>query len=88
MKDDKVKSKAKGILDGMSEDADGKEEKSKRVKEEKSKSSKVEKKKRSFMLTAGQVEKLYLLKAKNNDMTLSEIVGNAIDMYYEDLTSE
>jgi hypothetical protein len=85
MANDKVKDKAKGILDGLSEDAESeKEEKSKRVKEQKSKSSKEEKKKRSFMLENSQIEKLYLLKARNNDMTLSEIVGNAIDDYYEE----
>jgi hypothetical protein len=87
MKDDKVKKKAKGILDGMNEDAESEEEKSKRVKEEKSKSSEVEKMKRSFMLTSKQVEKIYLLKAKNSEMTLSEIVGRAIDSYYEDAKS-
>jgi hypothetical protein len=36
------------------------------------------------MLENSQIEKLYLLKARNNDMTLSEIVGNAIDDYYEE----
>ena len=45
---------------------------------------KAKKKKRSFMLENSQIEKLYLLKARNNDMTLSEIVGNAIDDYYEE----
>ena len=80
-----VKEKAKGILKRMEDDDENeKEEKSKRVKEQKNKSSKVEKKKRSFMLENRQIEKLYLLKARNNDMTLSEIVGNAIDDYYEE----
>ena len=89
MSNDKVKDKAKGILDGLEDAENGneKEEKSKRVKEEKSKSSKVEKKKRSFMLTSGQIEKIYLLKAKNNDMTLSEIVGQAIEEFYESNSS-
>ena len=82
---DDVKKKAKGILAGMDDAEESeKEEKSKRVKEQNNKSSKVEKKKRSFMLENRQIEKLYLLKARNNDMTLSEIVGNAIDDYYEE----
>ena len=74
MTDNKVKGKAegiKGIMDGLE---DNKEE---------SKSSKEEKIKRSFTLTESQVEKIYLLKAKNNSMTLSEIVGNAIEEYYD-----
>jgi hypothetical protein len=82
-----VKEKAKGIWDGLKESDENeskKEEKSKGIKEQKNKSSKVEKKKRSFMLENSQIEKLYLLKARNNDMTLSEIVGNAIDDYYEE----
>jgi|Wag4MinimDraft_13_1082653.scaffolds.fasta_scaffold06223_2 hypothetical protein len=89
MEDNKVKNKAegiKGIIDGLedTENESEKEEKSKRAKEQKNKSSKEEKKKRSFMLENSQIEKLYLLKARNNDMTLSEIVGNAIDDYYEE----
>jgi hypothetical protein len=93
MEDDKVKNKAegiKGIMDGL-EDSEkevekskgSKEDKSKRVKEDKNKSSKEEKKKRSFMLTNSQIEKIYLLKAKNSNMTLSEIVGQAIEEFYE-----
>jgi len=35
------------------------------------------------MLTNNQIEKIYLLKAKNNSMTLSEIVGQAIEEFYE-----
>ena len=84
---DDVKKKAKGILAGMDDDVEEIkeiEENNKRVKEQKNKSSKEEKKKRSFMLENSQIEKLYLLKARNNDMTLSEIVGNAIDDYYEE----
>ncbi|MFW6026490.1 MAG: hypothetical protein ACOCRX_09115 [Candidatus Woesearchaeota archaeon] len=96
MKDNKVKDKAegiKGIMDGLEDNENeksksSKEEKNKRVKEEKSKSSKVEKKKRSFMLTSKQIEKIYLLKAKNNDMTLSEIVGQAIEEFYESKSND
>ncbi|PTX14809.1 hypothetical protein SAMN04488598_1559 [Halanaerobium congolense] len=93
MADNKVKDKAgkiKGILDGLNnndEESEGnkssKEEKSKRIKEDKNKSSKEGKKKRSFMLKNSQIEKIYLLKAKNSDMTMSEIVGQAIDEFYE-----
>ena len=93
MADDKVKNKAegiKGIMDGLEDNEEdnkknkgSKEEKSKRVKEEKSKSSKEEKKKRSFMLTNSQIEKIYLLKAKNSNMTLSEIVGQAVEEFYK-----
>lgn len=93
MADKKVKDKAKGIkgiMDGLEDDnkenKSSKEEKNKRVKEEKNKSSKEETKKRSFMLTNSQIEKLYLLKAKNSDMTLSKIVGQAIEKFYESNT--
>lgn len=93
--DKKFGSKAKGIMEGLEEEneekqevkeekkEESKEEKNKRVKEEKNKEVKAPRKKRSFTLTPGQVEKIYLLKAKNNDMTLSEIVGEAIEEYYE-----
>jgi len=89
MKDNKVKDKAegiKGIMDGLEDNEkskSSKEDKNKRVKEDKSKSSKEEKKKRSFMLTNSQIEKIYLLKAKNNNMTLSEIVGQAVEEFYK-----
>lgn len=90
MEDNKVKDKAegiKGIMDGLEnndkESKGSKEEKSKRVKKEKSKSSKEEKKKRSFMLTNSQIKKIYLLKAKNSNMTLSEIVGQAVEEFYK-----
>jgi len=93
MADNKIKNKAgdiKGIIDGFNnndEESEGnkssKEEKSKGIKEDKNKSSKEGKKKRSFMLKNSQIEKIYLLKAKNSDMTMSEIVGQAIDEFYE-----
>jgi len=73
--DNKV-DKIKGALDGL-EDNDEK------VKEGKNKKSKEEKKKRSFTLTSSQVKKIYLLKAENEGMTLSEIVGKAIDEFYK-----
>lgn len=66
----------KGALEGL-------ENNDEEVKEDKNKKSKEEKKKRSFTLTSSQVEKIYLLKAKNSDMTMSEIVGQAIDEFYE-----
>ena len=77
MADNKVKNKAgdiKGIIDGLNNNDE---------ESEGNKSSKEEKKKRSFMLTNNQIEKIYLLKAKNNSMTLSEIVGQAIEEFYE-----
>ena len=93
MSNDKFKNKAKGIMDGLEdeENLNSKEEKSERIKDEKNKSSKEyknknseeEKIKRSFTLTETQVEKIYLLKAKNSSMTLSEIVGTAIEKYYD-----
>ena len=79
MSKNKVDDKAyniKGALEGL-------EDNDEEVKEGKNKNSKEEKKKRSFTLTSSQVEKIYLLKAKNSDMTLSEIVGQAIDEFYE-----
>lgn len=85
MDDNKVKNKAagiKGIMDGL-EDNEKENKNSKRVKEDKSKRVKEEKKKRSFMLTNNQIEKIYLLKAKNNNMTLSEIVGQAVEEFYK-----
>jgi hypothetical protein len=66
----------KGALEGL-------ENNDEEVKEDKNKKFKEEKKKRSFTLTSSQVEKIYLLKAKNSDMTMSEIVGQAIDEFYE-----
>jgi len=80
MSEDKISKKAKGIMDGLMDDEDN----SKKVKEEKKESSKEEKMKRSFTLTSEQVEKLYMLKAKNSEMTLSAIVGEAIESYYEE----
>ena len=82
MGDNKVKDKAegiKGIMDGLKDN----DEQNKNSKEEKSKRVKEEKKKRSFMLTNSQIKKIYLLKATNNNMTLSEIVGQAIEEFYE-----
>jgi len=90
MHEGRYKDKAKGIMDGLEETEEGtqetREEKNKRVNDEKSKSVQEEKKKRSFMLTISQVEKLYLLKAKNNDKTLSAMVGEAIEEYYKNHT--
>jgi hypothetical protein len=79
-KNDKLDKKAKGIYDGL---AEMENDDDKKVKKSKNKKSKEEKKKRSFTLTSSQVEKIYLLKAKNSDMTMSEIVGQAIDKFYE-----
>ena len=79
--------KAKGIIDGLEDSEKNSdkvnEEKSKRADTEKNNSLKDEKKKRSFMLTESQVEKLYMLKAKNSDRTLSAMVGEVIEEYYK-----
>lgn len=83
-----------GILAGLSTlenpaDTENKEEqKKKRVEEEKKKNIKEQKSKRSFILTASQIEKIYLLKAKNPDKDLSVIVGDAIDLYFNKINSE
>ena len=60
-----------------------KEQKSKRVKDQESKGVKEQKSKRSFMLTERQIEMIYLLKSKKQGIDLSEIVGFAIEEYYE-----
>lgn len=73
-------SRAKGIIEGL-EDSPG--EKSKKVNDQKNRPVKEQTMKRSFLLTPKQVERVYLLKAKNSDKTLSTIVGEAIDAYYE-----
>ncbi|MBM7624917.1 hypothetical protein [Sporohalobacter salinus] len=92
-----IKDKSKGILDGLNEINEMEEnQKNKRKKEEKTTKtknnkntksnqdeSKIIKKKRSFMLKENQIEKLYMMKAKDRNKTLSEIVGKAIDLFYE-----
>lgn len=40
--------------------------------------------KRSFMLTESQIEKLFQMKMIYRNKTLSEIVGDAIDIYYDE----
>ena len=82
-----IKNIGKGILDNLEAleetgqtKADSKE--SKRVITEKSKSVKEEKSKRSFMLTASQIEKIYLLKVKFPNRDLSEMVGQSIEEFY------
>lgn len=40
--------------------------------------------KRSFMLTESQIDKLFLIKRINKSKTLSEIVGEAIEIYYDE----
>lgn len=79
-----IQGKAKGILSSLAENNEAKEEKQENIKEEKSNRVKEDKKKRSFMLGEKQVERLYILKAKNSDKTLSELVCEAIDKYYEE----
>ena len=78
MSNDKIKDKAQGIMDGLEnmegEDKEAKEEKSNRVNKDKSN--------RSFMLTKDEIEKIYIMKAKFQDKTLSKIVGEAIDLLY------
>ncbi|MFW5794505.1 MAG: hypothetical protein ACOCV1_03370 [Bacillota bacterium] len=79
MSKNKVDDKAnniKGALDAL-------EDNDEELKEGKNKNSKEEKMKRSFTLTSNQVKKIYLLKAENEGMTLSEIVGQAIDEFYK-----
>ncbi len=87
MSKSRYKGKAKGIMDGLEdheEKSNGvKDEKSKSVNKGKNDSSKEDRKKRSFILSETQVEKLYMLKAKNKDKTLSAMVGEAIEEYYE-----
>jgi len=78
-----------GILAGLNtlenpaDTGNKKEQESKGVKGEKNKSVKEQKSKRSFMFTASQIEKIYLLKAKHPDKDLSVIVGDAIDLYFD-----
>lgn len=87
MSDDKIKNKAQGIMDGlesMEEENKGvKEEKSKGINDKKSKRVNKEKNKRSFMLTKDEIEKIYLMKSKFQDKTLSEIVGEAVNLLYK-----
>jgi hypothetical protein len=40
-----------------------------------------DKEKMSFVLTEKQIEMIYLLKTKNHNEDLSEIVGKAIEIY-------
>jgi len=86
MSNDKIKDKAQGIMDGLEnmegEDKEAKEEKSNRVNKDNSKRVNKDKSKRSFMLTKDEIEKIYVLKAKFQDKTLSKIVGEAIDLLY------
>lgn len=65
----------KGIYDGLNEP----EEKNKRVKEEKSN----KKLKRSYMLSKSTIQKLKLLEIQEVDITLSELVEEAIELLYE-----
>lgn len=74
-----------GILSGLQDMPDinsgVKEQESKRVKEQESNT----KTKRSFMLTDKQIEMLYILKSKNKDKDLSELVGEAIEKLYGEI---
>lgn len=75
MSSDNIKNKAQGIINGLENmEESKKEENNKRVDKEKSK--------RSFMLTKEEIEKIYILKAKFQDKTLSELVGEAINLLY------
>ena len=86
MSNDKIKDKAQGIMDGLEsmegENKEAKEEKSNKVNTEKNKRANKDKSKRSFMLTKDEIEKIYVLKAKFQDKTLSKIVGEAINLLY------
>jgi hypothetical protein len=78
---DKIKNKAKGIMNGLQE---MEEEKSKNSKEETNKYSKEEKKKRSYMLSKRTIKKISLMSIEQ-DKNLSEIVEKAINFYYEEI---
>lgn len=78
MSSDNIKNKAQGIINGLENmEESKKEENNKRVDKEKSK--------RSFMLTKEEIEKIYILKAKFQDKTLSELVGEAINLLYKEV---
>ncbi|MFW5891653.1 MAG: hypothetical protein ACOCUI_05490 [bacterium] len=78
MSSDNIKNKAQGIINGLENmEKSKKEENNKRVDKEKSK--------RSFMLTKEEIEKIYILKAKFQDKTLSELVGKAINLLYKEV---
>lgn len=62
-----------GVLNGLND-----EEKSKRVKVEKSN----KKLKRSYMLSKDTIQKLKLLEIQEVDITLSELVEEAIELLY------
>lgn len=90
---DKMEEKGKGILNGLNEinEMEEEQEKSKEEKNSKNKDtkdnekkSKIAKKKRSFMLKEDQIERLYMMKAKDRNKNLSQLVGAAIDLYYEE----
>ena len=85
---DKIKNKAKGIMNGLQEMEEGnkriKEEKSKNSKEDKNNYSKEEKKKRSYMLSKQTLKKISLMSIER-DKNLSEIVEKAINFYYEEI---
>lgn len=79
-----------GILSGLQEMEDinstgVKEQESKRVKEGKNNTAKT---KRSFMLTDRQIEMLYILKSKNKNKDLSELVGEAIEKLYDEIEAD
>lgn len=75
---------SKGILEGLNDsESEIKEEESKRVNEQNNtRVNEDNKKKRSFMLTEKQIRLLYELKYSIVDKDLSTIVGEAIEMYY------
>jgi len=85
--DNKIKNKAQGIMDGLEEmenEADTNKE-NKSGKEKKSKRANKDKSKRSFMLTEDEIKKIYIMKAKFQDKTLSEIVGEAVNLLYKEV---
>lgn len=71
--EDKVGDKAKGIIDSLEEEEE---------RENISSESESKKVKRTYMLTKDQVRKLHNLKLDNSGVSLSEIVGEAIEEYY------
>jgi len=79
MSEDKVGNKAKGIMDSLKEKEP---EKEKIIKKKARK--RPNKQKRTYMLTQKQIKKVHDLKVENPGVSLSEIVGAAIQKIYEE----
>ena len=77
---DKVTDKAQGIIDSLEEDE---EERKKEEKIIKKKNKRPNKQKRTYMLTQKQIKKLHDLKVENPGISLSKIVGAAIEEFHK-----